>query len=146
MESQLLYSSILRDQGNVLKAESQLVATMEKCKSKLKGPDSLLTATILNNLGFLRKGIGRFEDAERNYKEALKMRTAFLQPNHPDVIIIKHNLAELYMAMQLPDLAARIQEEILEADHGENEYGEGDEGLEEGRGKIEENDDNSKKH
>ena len=114
LESQVMYASILQDQGNALKAEGQLVATLKKCRSSLKGVDTLLIATVINNLAVIRKRLGRLDEAEADYKEALRMRLAFLPPSHPDVIVVKHNLAELYIARGLPDIAAKLQEEILD--------------------------------
>ena len=56
-ESQIQYASILKMKGEVEKAEDQLMATLLACRNhfKEKDVDSIVTATVLNNLGMLLK-------------------------------------------------------------------------------------------
>ena len=113
-ESQLHYSAVLREMGKLEEAEVQLKATLERCRQKFKGPESLFTATVMNNLGHLLKQSGKSYEARPLYMEALKLRSSYLKPGHPDVIVCKHNLAELLLQMGLQEEAGVLQNEILQ--------------------------------
>ena len=117
-ESQIQYASVLSMKGDIDKAEDQLTSTLKACRKafKEKDVDSIVTATVLNNLGHLLKqqSQGRYEEAQTHYMEALSIRKAFLGEKHPDTVVSKHNLAELFMAMGKQKEAMELQDEIME--------------------------------
>lgn len=114
-ESQILYASILRMKGKVEDAEFQLKATLGSCRKQFdkNDTDSLVTATVINNLGHLLKQQQKYEEALPLYEEALSLRKAFLNDKHPDTIVTKHNLAELLLAMGRDEEALSLQAEII---------------------------------
>eukprot|EP01041_Mallomonas_annulata_P003330 gene3330-6591_t len=85
-----------RTQGDVARAERKFRETLEQCRLLFGDKDSL-TATVLNNLGFLlkTKGGSAMEEAQSCYDEALSIRSGSLGDKHPDTIVTMHNLSEL---------------------------------------------------
>ncbi|GBG34411.1 Kinesin light chain [Hondaea fermentalgiana] len=71
-------------------------------------------ATARNNMGLELKLQGRFELAEKEYKEALRIRQAKLGGSHSETIIAMHNLAELYMAWGKDADAHALQQQVLD--------------------------------
>ena len=125
-DSQITYASILRMKGKVEDAEFQLKATLSSCKKQFdkRDTDSLITATVMNNLGHLLKQQQKYEEALPLYEEALSLRRAFLKDKHPEIIVSKHNLAELLMVMDRGEDARKLQEEIVADTNLDGVYGE----------------------
>ena len=64
---------------------------------KVRGPNHLLTAITLNNLGELFRLQGRFPEAEIAYKRAVAIDVQALGQDHPDYAAGLSNLAALYL-------------------------------------------------
>ena len=77
------------------------------------GEASPVTATALNNLGFLLKARGAFARALEAYTEALALRRTALGEKHADALVTAHNLAECRRAAGDEEGALAMQREIL---------------------------------
>ncbi len=74
----------------------------------------LLTATCLNNLGYVLKLQVQNDQSKLMYEEALDIRTSILGTKHPETIVSMHNLAELLIASGENEKASKLQHQILE--------------------------------
>src|SRR5262249_51773764 len=59
------------------------------------GPDGWEVAALLNDLAVLHKFQGRFAEAGRLYRSALKLLERALGPDHPELATLYHNLGGL---------------------------------------------------
>ena len=91
---------------------------------RIFGPDSVDTATILNNLALMYWGMGQYTKAEPLYERSLKISEVKLGPDHPYVAGTLNNQAALYTDMgqyaksePLLGRALRIKEKVLGPDH-----------------------------
>jgi tetratricopeptide (TPR) repeat protein len=64
-------------------------------RKRLLGDEHPSVATSLNNLAFLYRSQGRYNEAEALYIEALAMRKRLLGENHPNTITTRQNLEYL---------------------------------------------------
>jgi len=78
------------------------------------GAENLVTAEILNNLGFLYNAQGLFKQAERVLKQALAIREKILGPEHPDTTQSLNNLAGAYIDERRYSQAESILKRALE--------------------------------
>lgn len=69
------------------------------------GEENVSAAIILNSIGMLYKKQGKFERSLDAYERALKVREAEFGEDHPDTIMTRHNIAELYIAWVKPEKA-----------------------------------------
>jgi len=99
----------------VMQATEAVRCYLEELQVKYQGKDNRKTALALNNLGFVLKTAGHFDEAKVCYEDALRQRESLLGVSHPDTIVTKSNLAELCMAAGDDETAARLQKEILAA-------------------------------
>ena len=74
----------------------------------------LLTATCLNNLGYVLKSQVKNDQSKLMYEEALDIRTSILGTKHPETIVSMHNLAELLITSGENEKASKLQHQILE--------------------------------
>lgn len=74
----------------------------------------LLTATCLNNLGYVLKSQAKNDESKLMYEEALDIRTSILGTKHPETIVSMHNLAELLIVTGDNEKASKLQHQILE--------------------------------
>ena len=81
-------------------------------------------AVLLGALGQTYLGMGHYARAEALLENALALRKSDLGADHPDVLIIRNNLAEAYRlagrtaeAAALHELTLRLREAKLGADH-----------------------------
>ncbi len=65
------------------------------CERKY-GASHEITATVINNLGFLYQNLGQYTQAEPLFQKALKMREETLGVDNPDVALTLNNLALIY--------------------------------------------------
>lgn len=70
-------------------------------------------ATIYNNMGMTLKDQGEYDQAFRYFSLALEIREEFLEKAHPDVVAIRHNIAQLFMQMGDKDQAMKYYNENL---------------------------------
>jgi tetratricopeptide (TPR) repeat protein len=103
-----------------LEAAERVVAIR---RSALKPADPLLAAS-LNNLAAIHGAMGRRDEAESEYMQALRIREASLGPDHPDVAISLNNIATLKLSAGQYDAAESlvlraldIQQRNLPDDH-----------------------------
>lgn len=94
-------------------AETILRETLEETRIKYSSMD-LLTATCLNNLGYVLKLQIRNDESKLMYEEALDIRTSILGTKHPETIVSMHNLAELLITSGENEKASKLQHQILE--------------------------------
>ena len=78
------------------------------------GGDDEIEASRLNNLGLVRDGEGRFDEAEALYREALALRRSALGPEHPAVADSLLNIAAVELATKRYDEAEPTLKEALE--------------------------------
>ncbi|MDB9372601.1 tetratricopeptide repeat protein [Nodularia sphaerocarpa] len=71
-------------------------------------------ATSLNNLAYLYKSQGRYDEAEPLLIQALELRQRLLRDNHPDVATGLNNLALFYESQGRYDLAEPLYLQALE--------------------------------
>lgn len=108
-------ASVLQRTGRGAEAEEMLrttlVLVLERTRGKKESPE---VATAMNNLGYLLKAEGRWEEARVFYKDALRIRRAIFLPDHPQVIVSMNNLAELCLIIPGSEAEGKaLQEEIL---------------------------------
>jgi tetratricopeptide (TPR) repeat protein len=70
-------------------------AILRQALTLAKGLDALETATVLNTLAVLYKYTGRFDEARRMYRRALRIIQQARGAEHPDVATLYHNLGGL---------------------------------------------------
>lgn len=73
-----------------------------RARSRRDGDQSGRTpelAVALNDLGQAQYLLRAYADAERNCKEALAMDLEFFGEEHPEVAVVRENLAGVYVAM-----------------------------------------------
>lgn len=66
---------------------------MAQAMEILRGPQDPNEARILSELAWLYSKQGRFDEAEKYYKEAMTVRERILPPNHPAIKKNAHDLA-----------------------------------------------------
>lgn len=59
------------------------------------GEKTLPIATVLNNMALSLKDQGKFQEAMEKYTQALEIRNSLLNQDHPDIVMIKHNIEQL---------------------------------------------------
>ena len=64
------------------------------------GHKTLPMATVLNNVALNLKDQKRYEEAMKNYNQALEIRQELLEENHPDVIALRNNIDMLKIDME----------------------------------------------
>jgi eukaryotic-like serine/threonine-protein kinase len=74
----------------------------------------LIAAAVRRTLGKTYIGLGRLDDAEREIRSALAVRTAALGPDHVDVAESLADLANLYVARADYDSADKINAQALQ--------------------------------
>lgn len=81
-------------QGRKADAERILSTAFEKAERE--APESPRTALLLNNLGGLYLGEGRYEEAEKSHARALAILTKIYGPDDPHLVSELDNLGVLY--------------------------------------------------
>ncbi len=87
-----------------------------------KSPDAYLpkVANTQNNLGILYDDLGRFEDAEKAYLEALEIYKELAEKSPdaylPDVAMTQNNLGNLYRKLGKFEKAVKYFDEALDID------------------------------
>lgn len=66
-----------------------------------------------NNLGAVAATHGDGEEAERRYRQALRLKEALLGPDHPDVAVTLHNLGVLRNSQGADDEAVALLQRAL---------------------------------
>jgi tetratricopeptide (TPR) repeat protein len=105
-------ASAVRLAKDLTRAESLTNEAIAVLRS-VAGPKSPITATALNNLGFLLKARGAYARAEAAYLEALTLRRVALGEAHQDTLITAHNIAECRRAAGNEEGAVAMQRDIL---------------------------------
>jgi len=77
-------------------AEAAALAEQAVAEALEKNPNHRNTAKSLNNLGEVYRNLGRFDEAEPLYHQALAIDEQTIGPEHPDTAIDLNNLATLY--------------------------------------------------
>jgi tetratricopeptide (TPR) repeat protein len=78
-----------------------------------KGTNDPAVALCAKNLGALYRNLGRYEEAERYYRRALRIREDFQPPMHAEVATSLHDLAVLYYRQQRVDDARQYCQRAL---------------------------------
>jgi tetratricopeptide (TPR) repeat protein len=79
-------------------AEAAPLAEQAVAEALEKNPNHRNTAKSLNNLGEVYRNLGRFDEAEPLYHQALAIDEETIGPEHPDTATDLNNLAKLYAA------------------------------------------------
>ena len=111
MNSQIQVASILNMRAKTEEAEKLLNETLKTARKKF-GPSDTLCATVLNNLGLMKKNQKDYASAREFYEEALKIRTTALGDQHPETVVSMHNLAELHLAAGNTKEMAELQNKV----------------------------------
>ena len=90
----MAYAAILDDLGEFEEAEDLYLAGLQFFETRC-GSGHYETAAIRHNLAGHRAAQGRFEEAEQNYRSALKTKIDLIGPDCPDVAITEQNLGAL---------------------------------------------------
>lgn len=85
--------------------------------------DTLVKTQLLLSKGMTCKRMQRLVDAENLYLEVLKIREELLNRDHPEVLAVCHNLAELYGATKQDEKAAEYHARVLHALKGKRKDG-----------------------
>eukprot|EP00040_Diaphanoeca_grandis_P024011 m.131406 g.131406 ORF g.131406 m.131406 type:complete len:353 (+) comp29544_c1_seq2:248-1306(+) len=110
--SQINLASVLRDLGDVDKAENMLLDSLTQIEAH---PDQQrVKATVLNNLGYHYRVTERPKQALVKYNEAWEIRSEILHPAHPDSIACLHNLAEVFAVLGETEMETQIRKKILD--------------------------------
>jgi esterase/lipase superfamily enzyme len=119
----VLYADILRAEGLLQEAETQVRRGIEIRKKEFGG-ESLKLSAALNVFGAVLESLERLGDAEAAYREALRIRTARLPGDHPDLATSQARLGGLLKATTklteaepLLESALKIREKKLGAQH-----------------------------
>ncbi len=99
-------------QRKFVDAEPQYLEAL-RLVQKVRGPDHLDVAAILNNLGVLNRMHGQYPEAEHYLKRALAIKEGAHGPSHPDVALTVTNLAQLHAAKGEHKTAAPLYERAL---------------------------------
>lgn len=107
------YVALIRaTRGRYMDAEPTLVQCIADAKSLL-GDVDLLVALLQNNLGFVLKQQGKFDEAMIFYQDALNTRRQLLKDDHADIIVSMHNIAELLDAQGQSEAANKLRTDIV---------------------------------
>ena len=118
----------LSDELDHLKAHARLCWRLAKSEAEqvhgvlrdrvreTDGPDSAAYAVQLNNLGEVVKAQGRYEEAERLYRQALAIDRATIGAGHPEYANHLNNLAGVVEAQGRYAEAERLYRQALEID------------------------------
>jgi tetratricopeptide (TPR) repeat protein len=122
MENLALMGTALREMGRYRDAEGPLRRGVEVARKH--GDRPMLLAIGCNNLGVLYKCTGRFEDAERLYREAQRLIEDTAGQESPDAATLYHNIGRLEHArgrfdqgLEPARKACQIRKNLLGADH-----------------------------
>lgn len=86
-------------------------------------PQTLSAAAAAQNLAVVLKSRATtvspveviwLEEAERLYQQALSVQSQLLEPDHPDIFVAKHSLAELWHVMGKEEEADALRKEIVD--------------------------------
>jgi tetratricopeptide (TPR) repeat protein len=113
LQSKILQASIFKTNKQIDKAENLLLTILKIAIKEYDASIDLLIATIQNNLGLLYKEKQQWYLAKDFYQKAFNIRSSVLGDEHPETIIVMHNLAECLLAMGEEQQAKVIQEKIL---------------------------------
>ncbi len=69
----------------------RLVEMYKRCL----GPQHLDTGTVLHNVALMYHGWGKLEEADAYYLQAVKVKSAHLAVDHPDMVLLTQNYAAL---------------------------------------------------
>ncbi|MDQ3047233.1 MAG: tetratricopeptide repeat protein [Bacteroidota bacterium] len=100
---------LYRHMGNYPDAESVLTDVLA-----ISRENSLSSAMVLNNLALVKKALGKYSEAENNYKKAISIYKALNKTNHPDYTNPVNNMGELYRVMGRFQEAVYAFEEVIE--------------------------------
>jgi len=88
-------------------------------------PYNLESSIIHNNLGYLLKVQGRFDEASRHYRSSLDINRYIYGLKHPNTTIVMNNLAALHLTAGRFDDAEKMRLELLDInreDFGDNHW------------------------
>jgi hypothetical protein len=90
-------------------AEPFMCRLLEMYKRCL-GPEHLDTGTVHHNVALMYHSWGRLEQADVHYLQAVKVKSAHLGSDHPDVIVLTGNYAALRSVLMPLEAAMRPRE------------------------------------
>jgi CHAT domain-containing protein/tetratricopeptide (TPR) repeat protein len=86
----------------------------DEIRRRILGPDHLQTASSLNLLGEIERGLNRFSQAESDFERALTIRQKRLGNDHDQTLETQGDLAVLYEKWGQPRRSAQIFQQVLE--------------------------------
>lgn len=75
-------------------------------------------ATVRMALGNTYSGLGKFGPAEEQLERSVAIRSAHFGPIHPETLVCKHNLAQVYSLNGKNNRATALYEELLDSKDG----------------------------
>ena len=91
----------------------QLASEALRLTRRRYGSESLEAAAAMNNLGYLYKQRGEYEEAMGWYERALGVRSRGLPFGHADVVVAMNNVAECWRSQGNEEQARLVQERIV---------------------------------
>ena len=84
---------------NQFKIAENLLNKAEKLIEENYGDQNLPMANVLNQKGLLFKDQQKFEEALINLKQSLELKESVLEKNHPEVLLTRENISQVYIQM-----------------------------------------------
>jgi tetratricopeptide (TPR) repeat protein len=104
---------ILTDAAQYKPALEMTLLLKQKIEDEL-GKKHLYSGTVLHNLAYVYKAMGKYDQAEPLYQRDLAMTEKALGNDHPSVATTLNNLARLYESQGNNDQAERLYQRSLE--------------------------------
>ena len=105
--------AVLYDDISYRQKAAELYLKAAQIQKRELGEESEAFTNTLNNLAVTYSLEGRHTEALSLYKKVLRLRLAFLEENHPDVIIARFHLGTAYENLEKNDRAVAAFEEAL---------------------------------
>ncbi|MGD0363720.1 MAG: tetratricopeptide repeat protein [Bryobacteraceae bacterium] len=101
-------------QAEQLRHTGALEAAYRVLYTARDGRSGRTEAALMNSLGSVLQDLGRLDEAEQHYRQALRMLENQFGPDDPDLVFALNNLGSLMMARGRLTEAARLRERSLE--------------------------------
>ncbi len=110
----LVNHGIICKQNKVYQSAREALELAAECKSKIASPNDPLFVTIYKALGEILQELKIFEEGEKYFFKALKVKEVNLGRDHPDCIPLYFNIADFYQAASKNSEALNFLQKALE--------------------------------
>jgi tetratricopeptide (TPR) repeat protein len=105
-------AAILLTENRLAEADALLVTVREALRRHL-GESNVRTIDASNSLALIREYRGQLDDAEKILRECVDGAARVLAPDHPDMLILRMNLGQVWQRQQRFDEAEKLDREIV---------------------------------